>query len=157
VEDFRGYGPDVRAEPQRRDAMNRSLAILTMGCLGALVAASTSFAETDRITIVTGHYRGLSADDRAIDACAKTMVARMFPGTERIRVNTNDRGHEVFGDPDDNALPGFEMAVLLTATDAKTGAFLGTAECDVTPNAKVTELRPGAKDLAQDADAGMVE
>jgi hypothetical protein len=39
------------------------------------------------------------------------------------------------------------MAVLLKATHPDTGKALGTAECDVSRDAKVQSLKPGVKDL----------
>jgi hypothetical protein len=141
---------------KERETMDKS--ILLIGIL-TLSTVSTAFAinPTDGGVIVSSHRRGQSLDDRAIYACARTMVTRMFPGKEPIRVYASTGGEQVFDDFTDDTLLGYQMAVLLTATDAKTGALLGTAECDVAPTAQVVALKPGVKDLSPDASVVMVE
>jgi hypothetical protein len=75
------------------------------------------------------------------------MMRQMFPDATRIRVVANPRDNEVFNNSADAALPGGQMAVLLQATDPNTGKSLGIAECDVSPDAKVSSLKSGVKDL----------
>lgn len=140
--------------------MNTSFLAVALSETLALTTACAGFATrpTDESVAVSGGYsRGQSQDDRAINSCARTMVRRMFPGTERIQVFANTRDNQVFGNVYDDAMPGFQMAVLLKATDADTGKTLGTAECDVKPNAQVVSLRPGAKYLPPNAAFVRVE
>jgi hypothetical protein len=120
--------------------MNR--ASVVAGVL-ALAVASAALAgdPLDESVIVSAHggVRGTTLDDRAIYACARSMTRRMFPDAERVLVSTSP-DNQVFGDVDDNVLPGYQMSILLKAADADTGKTLGTAECDVTPDAKVVSL-----------------
>lgn len=118
----------------------------------AFAAASTALAADDwsKGVIVSADRQPDARDkeDRAVYACARTMMHEMFPEAARIRVVTNPGDRQVFNTSADSALPGVQMAVLLTATDPDTGKPLGTAECDVSPDAKVQALKPGVKDLA---------
>lgn len=117
----------------------------------SLVTASLAFAVGWNEGVVVSADRpvpsGGSPDDRAIYACARRMMNTMFPDQERIRVYTNPGNQEVFGNTADSGVPGLEMSVLLKATDAGTGETLGTAECDVSRDATVQSLTPGATNL----------
>jgi hypothetical protein len=88
-----------------------------------------------------GKLHGASLDDRAVYACARSMIRTLLPAHQRIRVFT-PADTQVFGDIDDDVLPGYEMSALLRATDVGTGETLPTGQCDVTPAAKVVSLRP---------------
>jgi hypothetical protein len=117
----------------------------------ALTIATTALAADDWsqgvVISAEGQPRIQSKDDRAIYACAQTMMREMFPDARRIRVVTNPRDRQVFNSSADSALPGVQMAVLLKASDPDSGKLLGTAECDVSPDSKVQSLKPGVKDL----------
>jgi hypothetical protein len=69
------------------------------------------------------------------------LMHRMFPSRQAIRVYTRS-GQDVFSDPDDNVLPGFQMNVLLEATSVRTDRTLGRAVCGVNSEAQVVSLRP---------------
>jgi hypothetical protein len=129
------------------------LAVAVSGAL-VLTTACAAFATKpvdEGVIAGDDHNRGRSLDDQAIESCARAMVGQMFPGTERIRVLANKPGdNEVFGNVTSNAL-GLQMAVLLEASDVDTGKTLGTAACNVTSDAHVVSLRPGAKDLPPNA------
>jgi hypothetical protein len=116
----------------------------------SLAAGSTALAvDWSEGVVVSAHkpVRGGSLDDRAVYACARSMMDTMFPGKDSIRVYTNPGDNQVFDNSVDSSLPGVRMSVLLKATDAATGETLGTAECDVSRDAKVQSLKPDATDL----------
>lgn len=140
--------------------MNAPFLAFAVGGSLILTTACTAFATKpvdEDVTASDAHYRGRSLDDRAIDSCARAMVTRMFPGTERVRVLANNPGgHEVFSNFTSNAM-GLQMAVLLKASDADTGKTLGTATCNVKPDAQVVSLTPGAKDLPPNASLVRVQ
>ena len=121
------------------------------GCCAAIAVATVAIAADDwsQGVIVRANTEPdmKSKDDRAIYACAQTMMHEMFPQATRIRVVTNSGGKQVFNAAADSALPGVQMSVILQATDPDTGKSLGTAQCDVSPDAKVRSLKPGVKDL----------
>ncbi len=131
--------------------MDRAAVLTGMLTLAAASAVLASDKWEEGVVVrAHGSVPGGSLDDRAIFACAKSMMRTMFPGAKQVRVFTAS-GEQIFSDADDNVLPGYEMSVSLKATDLKTGKTLGTAECDVTPAAKVTSLRPGARVLQPNA------
>lgn len=123
------------------------VAIVILGFAAAATAHAADDWSQGVIVSATGEPRTQSKEDRAIYACAQTMMRQMFPDATHIRVVANPRDSEVFNSSADSALPGVQMAVLLQATDPETRKPLGTAECDVSPNAKVTSLKPGVKAL----------
>jgi hypothetical protein len=116
--------------------MEKALTAIVIGVLGFAVTGTTFTADWQKGVVVSAHAKGhRSLDDRAIYACARSMVSRMFPGIKRIRVFTRP----AHGD--------YEMAVLLKAADARTNRPLGSAKCLVSPMAQVELLRPGVKEL----------
>lgn len=121
------------------------IAILSLA--SATVALAADDWSQGVIVSAKGEPRTQSREDRAIYACAQTMMRQMFPDATHIRVVANPRDSNVFNSSADSALPGVQMAVLLQAADPETGKTLGTAECDVSPDAKVSSLKPGVKDL----------
>lgn len=120
------------------------VAILALATATAALADDWSHGV---IVSANGEPRMESRDDRAIYACARAMMHEMFPDATHIRVVANSRDNQVFNSSADSALPGVQMAVLLQATEPDTGKPLGTAECDVSPDAKVNSLKPGVKGL----------
>jgi hypothetical protein len=117
----------------------------------ALATATAALAGDDWsqgvIVSANAEPRTASKEDRAIYACARSMMHEMFPQATHIRVVANSRDSQVFNSAADSALPGVQMAVLLQASDPDNGKPLGTAECDVSPDAKVNSLKPGVKNL----------
>jgi hypothetical protein len=117
----------------------------------AFATATTALAADDWsqgvIVSANAEPRPQSKEDRAIYACAQAMMREMFPQATRVRVVADSRDSQVFNSAADSALPGVQMAVLLQAADPDTGKPLGTAECDVSANAKVNSLKPGVKNL----------
>jgi hypothetical protein len=119
-------------------------AAVVIGIL-ALAGASAALAgeRWDEGVVVSAHGKlhGASLGDRAVYACARSMLRELLPGYQRIRVFTASDA-QVFGDIDDDVPPGYEMSVLLKVTDVGTGETLGTAEYEVTLAAKVVSLQP---------------
>jgi len=135
--------------------MNTCLTAVSAGVLMlALGSSALAVPERDPGVIVSANTqaRGATRDDRAIDACARSMLRTMFPGRELIRVRIPRGSPQIFGDSDDDSMPGYQMAVLLEASDPANGRALGSAECDVSPSARVIWLRPGATELIPDAE-----
>ncbi|HUN75329.1 MAG TPA: hypothetical protein VMU40_12525 [Steroidobacteraceae bacterium] len=135
--------------------MNRWLTAVSAGVLVlALGSSALAVPERDQGVIVRANTQAHAGtrDDRAIDACARSMLRTMFPGRELIRVRIPRGAPQIFGDSDDDGMPGYQMAVLLEASDPASGRALGSAECDVSPSARVISLRPGAKELIPDPE-----
>jgi hypothetical protein len=124
--------------------VNALLAFALFAC-GAVAFADT-VSPGSVIVTAPGSGRPESLDDQAIYACARTMVTRMFPGATKLRV-VADAGPSVFGDTDDDAMPGYEMAMLLKASPAHSDRTLGMAVCDVTPDAHVVSLMKTTRDV----------
>jgi hypothetical protein len=140
--------------------MGRFSAVTSLAILSFVFTCTTFGADRWAEGVVVSaqsQLKGGSLDYRAIYACARSMKHVMFPRTERIRVFANPTETNVLGDVSDDTLPGFQMAVILKATNADTGKALGTAECDVTPRAEVVSLTPGTKDLSPDSGHVMIE
>jgi len=140
--------------------MNKCLAAVLAGVLAFVIgSAALAVNKWDEGVIVSAntHVRGLSRDDQAIYACARSMMKTMFPGVKRIQVFVPGGQQQVFNDSVDDSMPGYRMAVLLSAASVASGKTLGTAECDVSPNARVLALRPGAKALAPDPEIMSVQ
>lgn len=123
------------------------IAIVVLGFATATTALAADDWSEGVIVSATGEPPTQSKEDRAVYACARAMMHDMFPQAKRIRVATNSPDRQVFNASADSALPGVQMAVLLKATDPDTGKPLGSAECDVSPDAKVQSLKPGVRDL----------
>ena len=122
-------------------------AIVILGFAAATAAYAADDWSQGVIVSANGEPRIQTKEDRAIYACAQAMMREMFPEARRIRVATNSRDTQAFNPSADSALPGVQMAVLLRATDPDSGKPLGTAECDVSPDARVQSLKPGVKNL----------
>jgi hypothetical protein len=124
-----------------------SIIIVILGFAAETTAHAADDWSQGVIVSATGEPSTQSKEDRAIYACAQAMMREMFPEVRRIRVATNSPGTQAFNPSADSALPGVQMAVLLQATDPDSGKPLGTAECDVSRDAKVQSLKPGVRDL----------
>ena len=111
------------------------------------VAASESMDWNEGVIVsANGEPRG-SLDDRAIYSCARSMMHRMFPDAQQLRVRVDPNGGQVFGGTDDSTLPGVQMTVQLQASAPDTGQTLGSAVCIVSRDGSVKSLDPGTKSL----------
>jgi hypothetical protein len=123
--------------------MNRNLTFTLVNLLFGIAGGSAEAGDA----VIRGDTNGArrAVVERALDACASAVVARLFPGQQRTTTH-------VLAADDRSALEAAghnEMIVTLTAAAKGAAGPLAVAECTVTYTARVVNLSVRVSDKEQ--------